>query len=71
MKMTKSEVIRALKACYRIGNASDSDDSPEREDWTHPNMACDFCRALDAAFHSLRSCGVISGDEHQEIYDTL
>lgn len=69
--MTKQETLAALKACYRVANASDSDDSPERQAWTRPAMAGEFCRALDAAFQALKNCGVIDAEELQRIYDTL
>jgi hypothetical protein len=69
--MTKAEMIQALKGCYRVANASDSHDSPERQPWTDPAMAGEFCRALDDAFRALQACGVLSSEEHQAIYDTL
>jgi hypothetical protein len=69
--MTKAELIAKLKACYRVGNASDSDHSTEREAWTTPAMASKFCSALDAAFAALVACDVIDQRELQEIYDTL
>ena len=69
-QMTKAQMISKLKACYRVGNASDAD-LVEHEDWTTPEMATEFCRALDKAFRALLDAGVISADEHQKIYDTL
>ncbi len=69
--MTKAEAIHSLKALYRVANMADSDIDPRREDWTHPMMAGDFCRALDHAFRALRDCDVITPDELQGIYDTL
>ena len=66
--MTKADTIKALVNAYRVGNASDSD---QPETWTHPRMAARFCRALDEAFAALRECSVLTGDEVQEIYDTL
>jgi hypothetical protein len=69
--MEKRELIRNLMAAYRVGNASDSDISPERESWSKPEMAGEFCRALDYAFRALNACGVLSNVEVQEIYDAL
>ena len=67
--MTKNEAIAALKALYRVANASDSDHGVA--DWTKPQMSGAFCRALDTAFRELKDAGVIDSDEHQAIYDTL
>lgn len=70
--MTKNEAIKAVKALYRVMNASDSIDSPERADWTVPAMTgVAGCAKLDELLRSWLDCGVLTADEHQEIYDTL
>lgn len=68
--MTKQQFINHLTACYRIANMSDSD-NPQRPTWTNPKMAADVCSPLDTIFHNLRDMGILTSDEHQEIYDTL
>ena len=70
--MTKAEFLANVRKLYRVGNASDSHDSPERETWTNPAMAGEACCAqLDKLMHGLVASRVISADECQEFYDTL
>lgn len=69
--MTKAQFLAHVAAIYRLGNLSDSD-SPDRADWTRPEMAAGACcGALDDMLRAMVECGALTADEKQELYDTL
>jgi hypothetical protein len=68
--MTKREFRNAFIRMYRTLNAADSDVNTPT--WTKPACAGRAgCQHLDAMLHAMLAEGVLTGDEHQEIYDVL
>lgn len=70
--MTKEQFLAHIKALYRLGNRSDSDEHPSDESWTVPAMAGSLlCAKLDVLLHDLLHADVLTADEHQKLYDEL
>lgn len=69
--MTKQQFLDHVAAIYRVGNFADSD-SPQREAWTHPDMAgVACCAALDKMMHQMVRVGVLSAEDLQAFHDSL
>ena len=69
--MSKEKFIEMLAMLYSVMNRADSD-NPEKEDWTHADMAGNAgCQQFDKIMNRLLDLGVISSDEFYAFYNNL
>lgn len=70
--MTKQEFLANVAKLYRVGNRADSEDDPQREEWTKHAMAGEACcAALDMMLVEMVRCGAITSEERQEFFDCV
>ena len=70
--MTKQDFFAKLASLYAVGNRADSDINPDKEDWTHQEMAGKaFCRQIDGAIREMVKVGVLTEEEASNWYEGL
>ncbi len=69
--MTKQAFLNHVIALYRVANMADSDNA-DRASWTKVSMAGETCcQHLDAMLRAMLADGILTGEEHQALYDTI
>jgi hypothetical protein len=69
--MTKTQFLKNVQSLYRVANLADSD-SPDRADWTKPDMAGNLCcKHLDKMLHDMLKAGIITNEDFSKFHDTL
>ena len=71
--MTREKFFIMIQEIYRVGNRADHDARHKYgEEWTKAEMAGTACCAkLDEMLQELYKVGVLTGEEHQDFYDSL